>query len=257
MDQESFQTAQVMFRRMRDDRDRPDTFSLLGREWDLLPGVFGPNYTPATEILTGWLDYPTGGSFLEIGCGAGVTAVCAALAGCRVTALDISAAAVENTRRNAARHGVADRVRVEYSDLFAALGPGERYDLVYWQSNFIEAPQGFANDTDLHHSFFDPGYAAHQRFVREVPAHVAPGGRVLLGFNIFGNRPLLDRHCAEAGMAVSLENAEHRTVRAVVDGVEVTREVTFQLLELRPTGGRSWSQIERPTAATSHSLGSR
>src|SRR5436305_3315557 len=163
MNQESFQTAQVMFRRMRDDPERPDTFRLFDHDWDLLPGVFGPNYTPSTEILTGWLDFPTGGTVLEVGSGTGLTSVCAALAGCRVTALDISTAAVDNTRRNAARHGVADRVRVLHSDLFAALDPAERFDLVYWNSNFIEAPADFANDTELHHSFFDPGYSAHHR----------------------------------------------------------------------------------------------
>ncbi|MCA1674388.1 MAG: 50S ribosomal protein L11 methyltransferase, partial [Actinobacteria bacterium] len=46
---------------------------------------------------------------LEMGCGAGVAWVLAAQHGCdRVVALDINPAAVENTRRNAARYGVTD-----------------------------------------------------------------------------------------------------------------------------------------------------
>ncbi|MFI1104540.1 hypothetical protein [Streptomyces melanogenes] len=44
-----------------------------------------------------------------------------------MTEVDISAAAVENTRRNALRHRVADRVRTLRSDLFAALDPQDRY----------------------------------------------------------------------------------------------------------------------------------
>ena len=68
-----------------------------------------------------------------------MTAVTAALAGCAtVTALDITTAAVENTRANAELHGVADRVRVAHSDLFEALEPGERFDLIFWNSNYIE-----------------------------------------------------------------------------------------------------------------------
>ena len=91
---------------------RPTEFRLLDRDWTLLDGVFSPVRTPVTGLFSQWLPYPAGGTFLEMGSGAGVTAVLAALAGCRsVTALDISAAAVENTRRNAERHGVAGRVR--------------------------------------------------------------------------------------------------------------------------------------------------
>ena len=105
--------------------DRQTEFALVGRRWTLLPGVFAPTYTPVTELFTAWIPYPVGGTLLEMGSGTGVTAVSAALAGCRrVTALDISAAAVENTRRNVERHGVADRVDVRQSDLFDALSAG-------------------------------------------------------------------------------------------------------------------------------------
>src|SRR5688500_4305088 len=78
-----FARASGLLRRHVEDLERPAEFRLLEREWDLLPGVFAPIYTPGTELFTSWLPYPVGGDFLEVGCGAGVTAVMAALAGCR------------------------------------------------------------------------------------------------------------------------------------------------------------------------------
>ena len=137
-----FARGQQLFRRHLDDLGRQTEFELLGRRWTLLPDVFAPTYTPVTELFTAWIPYPVGGTLLEMGSGTGVTAVSAALVGCRrVTALDISSAAVENTRRNVERHGVADRVDVRHSDLFDALSAGERFDVIYWNSNFVEAPQ--------------------------------------------------------------------------------------------------------------------
>ena len=71
--------------------DRPSVFTLFDREWDLVPEVYAPIYASSTRLFTQWLQYPRDGSMLEIGCGAGVTAVMAALSGCRsVVAIDIN-----------------------------------------------------------------------------------------------------------------------------------------------------------------------
>ncbi|MFI1568167.1 methyltransferase [Streptomyces sp. NPDC020490] len=226
MEDTGFRRGSALLRRHQEDRTRPAAFSLLGREWELLDDVFSPTYTPITELLSSWLPYPQDGSFLEVGSGAGVTAVTAALSGCRaVTALDISPAAVENTRRNVVRHGVADRVRVLHSDLFSVLGPEDRFDVIFWNSNFAEAPAEFVNETDLHHAFFDPGYEAHRRYVAEAPARLAPGGRLFLGFCSIGNAPLLRALCEQAGLTVELVRSERRSP-------DPDTTLDFQLLEL-------------------------
>ncbi|HET9896228.1 MAG TPA: methyltransferase [Streptosporangiaceae bacterium] len=224
MDTRSSDRAFALYHRHL-DAEAPERFSLLGDEWELLDGVFAPTFTPVTELFTSWLPYPAGGSFLEVGSGAGVTAVTAARSGCAsVTALDIGSAAVENTRRNAIRHGVADRVRVLRSDMFEALGPDERFDLIYWNSNFVEMNAEFVNSTDLHHAFFDPGYQAHGRYLREAPAHLTEHGRLLLGFADLGNMPKLTALCAEAGLMIEVFRAERRQLEISVE---------FLLLELR------------------------
>lgn len=162
--------------------DRPRTFALAGREWDLLDGVFAPPFSASTGAamellgLTGPERAPWHGSLLEVGSGTGVIAVCAALAGGdRVTALDINEQAVRNTEMNAHRHGVADRLTAVHSDLFDALGADERYDTVYWHSNFVLAPPTYRHETVHEQAYVDPGYRAHRRYLAEAPAFAADG----------------------------------------------------------------------------------
>ena len=226
-EQRTFEVALGVFSRHAQSEARPTEFEMLGLTWDLLEGVFVPVYTSSTELYSAWMPYPAGGSFLEVGCGAGVTAVLAALRGCRsVTALDVAAAAVSNTRRNAERHGVGDRVRVLQSDMFAGLDADDRFDVIFWNSNYAEAPADFVYETELQQAFFDAGYRSHRAYVSGARAHLADGGRGLLGFGNVGNRPLLDELAAEAGLRVRLLQHASRTTTVTMD---------YQLLELAPS----------------------
>ncbi len=217
------------------DEHQAGQFTLLGQTWDLLDGVFSPAYTPVTELFTSWLPYPAGGRFLEMGCGAGVTTVVAVQSGCaQAAALDISEAAIRNTRRNVARHGVADRVQVRQSDLFGALADDERFDLIYWNSNFVYAEEEFVNETELHHAFFDPGYRAHRQFLREARRYLAPGGRLFIGFSDIGNTGQLDEAAAMAGLEGRVFRREAR---------QLAIRLEFQLLEFQPADGRAWADL--------------
>lgn len=229
----SFELGSRLLCKQTAKEGRPSTFSLLGREWDLSEGVFAPLYEPSTELFTTWLPYPRHGTFLEIGCGAGVTTVTAALSGCsRVTAVDINAAAVDNTLRNARRHGVEDRVRVLRSDLFSALGEGERFDVVCWNSNFVEPPDDFVPETDLDRAIFDPSYDTHREFLRQVGTYKAPGGRILLGFSSLGNQSRLQSLCHQADLGIRVLNTFLSAGPARVES---------QLLELLPARNREMS----------------
>lgn len=237
MSDTGFDRGYQLFREHAETMTEPAEVTVLGRTWDLSPGVFSPARTPVTELFSTWIPYPAGGSFMEIGCGAGVTAVTAALAGCaQVTALDISTAAVRNTRLNVERHQVAGRVQVEVSDMFDAIPTDDRYDVIFWNSNFAEPPAGFVNETDLHHAFFDPGYVAHQRYVRDGPGFLTAGGRLLLGFSSIGNYELLAELCRESGLDVHVVESQRR---------ELEIPISFELLELRPSGSRAVS-VEPP-----------
>ncbi|MGW1432316.1 methyltransferase [Streptomyces sp. NPDC002431] len=214
-----------------------DSFTVFDREWTLLPEVW-PGNAVATRLFTAWLPYEDAASFLEVGCGAGVTSVTAALRGCsRVCALDINAAAVENSRLNAERHGVQDRVSTLKSDLFSGLGPSDRFDLVYWNSPYADAPPGHAYDSQLDYAVFDADYVMHQRYFADAYRHLTDGGRLFLGFsNALGNGSRLREVAAMAGFTGSVFRREVFSFAIDVPGVRTSdseTEVDYVLYEFR------------------------
>jgi release factor glutamine methyltransferase len=197
----------------------------VGRDWVVLPEVFSPVAGKSSLTHLGLLDFPAGGSFLEIGSGAGVIAVCAALGGCAtVVATDLSPAAVENTALNAQRFGVADKVTCLHSDMFDALAPDARFDVVYWHSNNVWTPTSLTIDSVHDLAYVDPGYEAHQRFFLGARDHLAPGGSILLGISSRAARDDLDILAAK-------EEQRLHTVEAVTM-TEPEGPVVYELLEV-------------------------
>jgi len=172
--------------------DAISEYECQGRKFIVNEGVFPPTHFQSTGIYARNLPYVRGASFLEIGCGAGVIAVTAALKGCApVVASDISEAAVLNARTNAARHQVAEQVSCRHGDLFDVLQPHERFDIIFWNSNFVFVPEDHEFDEEIMHAFFDPGYATHRRFLSQAHQYLAPGGMLLLGFSSQGDEAAL------------------------------------------------------------------
>ncbi|MFJ6937510.1 50S ribosomal protein L11 methyltransferase [Streptomyces sp. NPDC101132] len=211
--------------------DRPGTFDLRGREWDLLPDVFAPSHSRSTDVamkLLGFdddLEVPRAGSFLEIGSGTGVIAVSAALAGCeRVVGSDISPQAVRNTALNAERHGVSDRLRAVQGDLFEGLTPGERFSTVYWHSNFVLAPADYTYRHVHERAYVDPGYAAHLRYLREAPLWTEPGGSALLHFSDRGDVPGLWNMADSCGRELRVLRS-----RRIKEGAETVEHMLFEI----------------------------
>jgi release factor glutamine methyltransferase len=187
-------------RQARTRPDRPSVFTLNGRQWDLLPDVFAPVFSPTTGYsleLLGLSDPQPGtrrGSLLEIGCGTGVIAVSAAIAGHDpVVAADVSEPAARNAAMNADRHGVGDKVRSVSGDLFDGLHPDERFDVVFWHSNYVLAPPDYRYESVHERAYVDPGYTTHRRFLRQAVHWRTAGGSVLLHFSGRGDIDSLRR----------------------------------------------------------------
>ncbi|MGZ2747296.1 methyltransferase [Burkholderia stagnalis] len=197
---ESDAVASVQRRLAAAEAERVTQYECEGRSYEIHDEVFPPTHFQSTGIFTRHLPYPPGGAFLEIGCGAGVTAVTAALSGCaRVVASDISEAAVRNARANAQRHGVAERVSTRHGDLFDVLDDGERFDLIFWNSNFVFVPEDYVFERPILRAFCDAGYVAHRRFLREAPSHLSPSGQLLIGFSSQGDASALTALLTEHG----------------------------------------------------------
>jgi release factor glutamine methyltransferase len=147
---------------------------------------------PETELLAGWaLELlPPANAPLAIDAGTGSGCVACALAcerpDVRVLALDVSPSAVALARDNVAALGLAGRVTVEVSDLFAALGP-VRADLIvsnppYLPSEVIPtlAPEVSRHDPRLALDGGPDGLAVIRRLVEAAPRWLVPGGWLVL-----------------------------------------------------------------------------
>lgn len=220
--------------------DRPKTFTMCGREWDLLDQVFAPVFSPSTGVALEFLGLdeasarPTEGrsSFLEVGCGTGVIAVMAALAGYEhVVAADISPHAVENAAVNAERHGVGDRLSAVHSDLFSGLTEDQRFDTVFWSSNYVLAPESYEYKSVHERAYVDTGYRAHRRYLEQAPGWLAPGGAVLLHFSDRGDPAALHRIAEECGRELRVLRSVR--VREGEYGEDMVEHMLVQVLPVR------------------------
>jgi release factor glutamine methyltransferase len=185
---------------------RPSTFVVQGREWDLLPDVGTPHHLPLTAIGLELLDLsseiqpgviPLGATLLELGSGTGVISVMAALNGsARVIATDTNPAAVRNTKLNAARHGVDDRVSVVRGDLFDGLATDERFDVIFWSAPYRLPPVAF---------------------LAEAPRRLTPDGSALVHFTTRGNLVALLRAADAHGRGLHIL----RSLDRATDGHDV------------------------------------
>jgi release factor glutamine methyltransferase len=167
-------------------------------------GVFSPTVFNDTFFYAEALPVPVGGSVLEVGCGTGFIALKAAKKGASsVLATDISPAAVANCRANAEKHNLSDVVAARVSDVFSAVQPEERFDLIFWNWPYVVAHRN--EDDPLECSVFDPTYDSIGRYLHDAREHLSPQGRVMLSFSRgAGNLSLLEERAGEACASLSV-----------------------------------------------------
>lgn len=132
-----------------------------GLDLVVLPGVFHPGLFISTGLMAehvATLDLK-GRTFLELGAGSGRVALIAARTGARVTASDVSQAALENVTRNATRNHLP--VTVVGSDLFEALP--QHFDIIAINPPYYP----YDAKTDAERAFF--AGRDHDYFVRLFP----------------------------------------------------------------------------------------
>lgn len=145
-----------------------------GFELSVFPTVFHPRYFGSSGILAHFVSSLNLAetSFLEVGCGSGIVALCAARAGARVTAVDINPEAVRCTLANAERHAL--RIDARTGDLFSSLGD-ERFDTIAWNPPFL--PGTPANLAEA--AFYGgPRLAVIRCFIDRVGEHMNLGASV-------------------------------------------------------------------------------
>lgn len=126
---------------------------------------------------------------VDVGTGSGNLAVTLAreLPKAQITAIDRSAAALAVAQQNAARHGVAERIRFVEGDLFGPSAPEERFDFVVSNPPYIphdeieNLPIGVLNYEP--HEALDggpDGFALFQRLIEAARSRLAAGGWLIV-----------------------------------------------------------------------------
>jgi len=141
-------------------------------------------------------------TLLDIGTGSGCLAIAIAKhhKTAQVTAIDISPEALAVASRNAARHGVAERIRFLQGDLFAPIPAGERFDFILSNPPYIphddiaKLPPG-VRDYEPHVALDGgaDGFAVFDRLIAEAPAHLKPDGYLLLEIGSPQEQPARER----------------------------------------------------------------
>ena len=139
------------------------------------PNVFGPTYF--SVYLLEHTEIHRGESVLDVGAGSGIQAVYAAEKASHILATDIDDVALKNTLLNARRHGVEDKISVRKSDLFNALKPDEKFDVIISSIPYAwnEGTQG--------------NWKLQQRFFLDAGKHLNPNGRIYFLTGLLDNLP--------------------------------------------------------------------
>jgi release factor glutamine methyltransferase len=125
----------------------------------------------------------------DVGTGSGIVAICIARQSARakVTAIDISPAALAVARDNAQRQGVAERVEFIEGDLFAGVPATQAFDLVVSNPPYIstaemaELPREVrAYEPELALAAGDSGTSVIERLIPQAAERLNTGGSILL-----------------------------------------------------------------------------
>ena len=168
-----------------------------GLEFEVTPDVLIPR--PETELLVeaalALLHDVRAPRFCDVGTGSGCipVALLHERQDARAVGLDISPVALMVAARNAARHSVADRLRLIVSDCFAALDPQtDSFDMILSNPPYVAAADLAGLQREVRD--FEPrvaltpggdGLSVIRRLLTDAPRFLAPGGHLLfeIGFN--------------------------------------------------------------------------
>lgn len=206
----------VRRRLMRFDPTRPRLHDVMGTPILVLPGVFDGVLTNTGAFLVQVLNgerLAEGARVLDLGCGSGIGAAFAARRGAHVVASDINPEAVRNAQVNALALHLEDKIETRLGDLFEPVR-GERFDVVLFNPPYYRGAARSVSDQ----AWRSPD--AFDRFLSDLPLHLAPQGRALVVLSTDGD------------IGATLHAARHLTIRVIRERNLFSETIT--VYELKP-----------------------
>jgi release factor glutamine methyltransferase len=164
---------------------RPETELLAEAGWQFLLA------RPAPDRLNDGAAAPAALTALDFGTGTGCIAIVLAhkCPNAKITALDVSEAALALARENAAANGVAERIEFRAGDGFAALGGARAFDLIISNPPYIPSAEIATLEPEVRD--FDPrtaldggadGLDFYRRLAAQAPGFLQADGRIMVEF---------------------------------------------------------------------------
>jgi len=177
-----------------------------GKEFSIHPAVFNSSSFASTAWFAQVVKEQVQGQkdFCEVGCGAGVESCLVALANpdMQVVSTDINPFASENTKFNAEKLGVGDRIEITTGDVLDGVASVKKFDSIFWALPFGFLDPG-TEVTMEEMQVFDPGYRAVRKFFNTAKNFLKPNGQLLIGFSSdLGNQELLEELAKQAGLKI-------------------------------------------------------
>lgn len=195
------QTRTFQFQNKKEDWVTTET---LGNKYVVHPAVFNPSYFPSTTWYAEEVNklLRNKKTFCEVGCGSGIISCFLAKENpdLQVFATDINPFAPENTLYNAKIIGVEERIQVASGDVLDGVPEDKKFDSIFWSMPFgFMDPGTNINLEDA--QFFDAGYRAIRKFLKDCKNHLTLDGEILIGFSTdLGNYDLLLDICEQYGI---------------------------------------------------------
>ncbi len=145
--------------------------------------ILGEVYEPAEDsfLFANNLNVKPGISVVDVGTGCGILGIMAAMKGARVLGIDINLVAVQCSKHNADKNGVAEATSFLRGDLLSSVRRGLKFDQVLFNAPYLPSDDVHEySGIDLAWSGGARGRYVIDEFIPQAADHLETDGEILL-----------------------------------------------------------------------------